>query len=332
MKRHETAIIYGLIDPNEVEHIRYVGTTIDIDARFRSHIKRPFVRDSAGRFMEKHTHKNAWVRKLAKEGRVPELLLIEFVPENVRRDKEHEWIILLKADGHKLTNATDGREGPERRIQPLDERERRARKLKEFKNRPEEKARQAELTRVQMQNPVRRKQSSKNAFAQWKDPEHRKNVSEKIRISHNEPSYKQAQSVRRKEWYTKKENAEKVIQYSERFKGEKNPSAKLDEIKVKEIREKYNSFEGRIIYKDLALEYGVTSSLIGQIICNRVWIDEKYKPIVRVWGRIVPEGKRWCYRCQKFLLFENFSRNKSNVTGYSNSCKKCQSKRENKDL
>jgi len=51
--------------------------------------------------------------------------------------------------------------------------------------------------------------------------------------------------------------------------GEKNVSAKLTEIEVTEIRSRYANGEGS--HSQLAAHYGVSSSLIGQIIKRQIW-------------------------------------------------------------
>lgn len=53
---------------------------------------------------------------------------------------------------------------------------------------------------------------------------------------------------------------------------EDNPNVKLTWEKVKEIRKKYET--GNYIYKQLALEYGVTLTMIGFIIQNKSWVEE----------------------------------------------------------
>lgn len=55
---------------------------------------------------------------------------------------------------------------------------------------------------------------------------------------------------------------------SEKRKGALNPRAKLDYNKVQEIRKKFS--EG-LSYIELAKEFGVSSSLIGMIIRNKLW-------------------------------------------------------------
>ena len=52
-------------------------------------------------------------------------------------------------------------------------------------------------------------------------------------------------------------------------KGEKHHEAKLTETQVREIRIKYAN--GGITYRQLALEYGVSYSIIGYIIRRKTW-------------------------------------------------------------
>jgi group I intron endonuclease len=66
-----------------------------------------------------------------------------------------------------------------------------------------------------------------------------------------------------------------------------NHRSKLNFIKVKEIRNKYNLNKYRII--DLSKEYNVSSKCIAHIIYNECWIDENYiAPI--------PRKGNYCYR------------------------------------
>ncbi len=100
-------IIYGLIDPLELEHIRYCGIATR-STRPRDHQREALRTDHTSRIYN-------WIRKLLREGReycvstlqeYPETAIREFL-----RDEEIRWIAKLRIEGHDLTNATDGGDG-----------------------------------------------------------------------------------------------------------------------------------------------------------------------------------------------------------------------------
>lgn len=76
------------------------------------------------------------------------------------------------------------------------------------------------------------------------------------------------------EWNTCKENLEHAVNVLKKdvyFKtGANHPNAKLNNKKVKKIREKYK--KGGHTYRSLAKDYGVSSLVINQVIHNRIWV------------------------------------------------------------
>lgn len=101
-------IIYGLVDPLEPKHVRYVGMA--------SNAGRPYVHaKQARRPNHKYSHLRHWVQKLQAEGREYTVLILEELSEDVSRhflgEVEKMYIASLRAIGHNLTNATDGGEG-----------------------------------------------------------------------------------------------------------------------------------------------------------------------------------------------------------------------------
>jgi len=91
--------IYVLKDPRNTS-IRYVGWSKNPIARLRAHLN-----DSR----KLRSHKDKWVNLLKRNGLVP---IIEIIEQTTKpQEREIYWISRLRADGHKLTNATDGGEG-----------------------------------------------------------------------------------------------------------------------------------------------------------------------------------------------------------------------------
>ncbi|MGW2936067.1 GIY-YIG nuclease family protein [Streptomyces sp. NPDC001156] len=108
------AWIYTLSDPRSGE-VRYVGvTTRSLAERLRGHIS------DAGR----QDHKSRWIRSLLKEGVSPVMTEIEAVPVEDHGEAEQRWIAAYRANGARLTNATDGGPGTLGRVASSETRER----------------------------------------------------------------------------------------------------------------------------------------------------------------------------------------------------------------
>jgi hypothetical protein len=135
MDVHERmAWIYTLSDPRNGE-VRYVGvTTRSLAERLRGHIS------DTGR----QDYKSRWIRSLLKVGVSPVMTEIEIVPIESHGEAERRWITTYRAQGARLTNATDGGPGTLGRIASPETRER---------------IRQAALER--MKDPVRRQAVSR---------------------------------------------------------------------------------------------------------------------------------------------------------------------------
>ena len=100
--------VYKLLDPREPEAVRYVGITKNgIEHRLRRHLSQA-TRSTRGLTSG---HKFTWIRSLLSAGVVPIVQLIEIVSPLEWQDRERYWISKFKAEGHRLTNATDGGEG-----------------------------------------------------------------------------------------------------------------------------------------------------------------------------------------------------------------------------
>lgn len=98
--------VYGLVDPLDMGHVRYVGMALQWKRPF-AHAKR--ARKDGGN----HSHVLNWIRSL--RGREYAVLVLEELPAGSRRRFvgaiETMYIASLKAIGHDLTNATDGGDG-----------------------------------------------------------------------------------------------------------------------------------------------------------------------------------------------------------------------------
>jgi hypothetical protein len=100
----EPTFIYCLRHPIAKE-VRYVGKTVDIKAREKSH-----------RQLGK-TRCDNWKRSLLKDGLWPEMEVLETVPVGANwPERESHWIAHFKEQGANLTNLTDGGEGTHGRV------------------------------------------------------------------------------------------------------------------------------------------------------------------------------------------------------------------------
>lgn len=99
----EDRFVYGLIDPDTRE-MRYVGSTNIGMKRPRNHLL-PCVYLKDGRRVYR------WVREAIGNGRIPEIVIIEYVPtdRNLIQD-ETGWMVYFRQIGCRLLNAT-GRAG-----------------------------------------------------------------------------------------------------------------------------------------------------------------------------------------------------------------------------
>ena len=98
------AKIYALVDARNPEHFRYVGKTIyTIERRLYWHLyKQP---------AEKNLYKKRWIVKVQDAGGDVLAVLLEECPDELQDEREMFWIAKAKADGHRLTNMSDGGEG-----------------------------------------------------------------------------------------------------------------------------------------------------------------------------------------------------------------------------
>ena len=99
--------IYGLVDPLEPNHIRYVGKT--------RHASRFYNHRYEALNCSHLTHKHNWILKLLAAGRSFNMIIIQQCEENISNeylnDLEVYYIAKYRAEGHDLTNGTDGGDG-----------------------------------------------------------------------------------------------------------------------------------------------------------------------------------------------------------------------------
>ena len=100
--------IYGLVDPAEPKHVRYVGMSNVREGRPYDHAR------AARRPNTKVSYTINWIRKIQSEGREPEFIKLEELASGTTSKflgfVEQCYIKSLREIGHRLTNATDGGE------------------------------------------------------------------------------------------------------------------------------------------------------------------------------------------------------------------------------
>lgn len=92
--------IYGLVDPREPEHFRYVGKSVDLKQRLSLHFSK--------RECDKDTHRSRWVNAIRRDGVRPFLKVLECCDDTTWEEAERWWIAHLLKNGHRLTNGTSG--------------------------------------------------------------------------------------------------------------------------------------------------------------------------------------------------------------------------------
>lgn len=101
--------IYALCEPDDARTVRYVGRTIDPDARYIAHVS------DVHKKAESHLPKARWIKKLMRSGKSPALEVLEIANEETWAFAERAWIAFFRANSTKeLLNVADGGEN----IQP----------------------------------------------------------------------------------------------------------------------------------------------------------------------------------------------------------------------
>lgn len=97
--------IYALVDSLNPDDIRYIGQTVlTLPKRLKRHINS---------CAYETTHKTNWIKKILKEGRSPEIKVIEVTDSDLSicDAREIYWISYYKSLGCRLTNASLGGHG-----------------------------------------------------------------------------------------------------------------------------------------------------------------------------------------------------------------------------
>lgn len=99
---HEEAVgnwvvVYGLADPRDGKY-RYVGQTIDLDRRTAQHL--------AG---DRNWEKTRWIRELQAANCEPAVSVLEKCTILDCRERERDWIVKLRQEGHPLLTKEYGR-------------------------------------------------------------------------------------------------------------------------------------------------------------------------------------------------------------------------------
>lgn len=98
--------VYGLFDPADVGHIRYVGMAPTTSKRPYQHASR------ARKDLTDDSHLLRWIRKIQTEGREPSVMILEQLFESTGRKflgfVESCYVKSLRSIGHQLTNENDG--------------------------------------------------------------------------------------------------------------------------------------------------------------------------------------------------------------------------------
>ncbi len=105
LPHEDVSFIYGLVDPLEPGHVRYVGMA--------TRAKRPFEHSTqVYRPCTNPSHFTHWVQKLHSEGREYSVLILESLPKfwshNLVGQIEVMYINSLRRIGHNLTNTAPG--------------------------------------------------------------------------------------------------------------------------------------------------------------------------------------------------------------------------------
>ncbi len=287
------AKIYALFDPREPLLYRYVGKTCrTLAQRLWEHCYMA----SKGR----RSAKDNWIRGLSKIGIKPEIILLEDASQEWVA-KEAYWIKAMRECGHRPLNLTEGGEGsdgykhtPETRakmkgrVVTKEEREHLSRLLKgrpihsaETRKAMSEKRRGRKLPQWQkdfLSKIHTGRKTPPEVIEKMRKyratPETREKISQagKGRVVSDQTRAKMSRS--RKGRALSSGHVEHVRQALLRpdsglLRGSSNPSAKLTEDQVREMRRKYRE-DGRRM-NSLAHEYGVSCTVSQQIIRRKKW-------------------------------------------------------------
>ena len=244
MNRATRSWIYTLTDP-QTDEIRYVGHSINPTQRLKAHV--------AEARRNKSTRKNRWLRELAIRELNPILLFLESVPMVDIGKRERYWIERLREET-RLTNDTDGGDGV----------------MKDgvswCKGRPKTPEHRQKLAAVDKSYMKGNNWGKPGPY--FKGRRHSEETRKKMSETH-----KKIGSVKRLPRYRDLPQ-ETRLRMSAALKaldmnGEKNPQSKLKPEQVRYVRQVTSA--GSVSYRELALQLGVSKSLIGLIVGRKIW-------------------------------------------------------------
>ncbi len=266
--------IYALIDPQN-RACRYVGKTKNrIEQRLKAHISDARRHPNIARFR--------WVNKLKREGRSPEIMLLEEVDAAVWQESEQFWIAYFRALGADLLNATDGGDGIHGHVHS-----------EETKRKMGESAR-----RAMEQNPDLIRQRTVASKAARNDPEVIRRTLAIAKASHNTPEYIAACKIRskammacpeRREKFGGSNRGKKLSDETKRLIGERSRGRRPSE----EVRQKMRAARlGYVHSESSRLKTSAAHRARNEAIRNCPWTNSwpslVLTPVRKHNGKMVP--------------------------------------------
>lgn len=179
--------IYALYDPREAPAAdpRYVGKTSKaIGRRLVEHI-----RVAKG---ENKDWRSRWIRSLLEDGVRPEIVAIEEnVDDDLASEREAYWIAVLKADGARLTNLTDGGDGTPGRVMTEDERLRVIEMQRDLWADPQHRAERVLAIQQSCSTPEELERRAAQMSSLWSDPTFQEKAREGMRRAWADPEHRQ---------------------------------------------------------------------------------------------------------------------------------------------
>jgi hypothetical protein len=267
--------IYALSDPREPHDYRYVGRTVKNPAeRLKGHVQVALSKTPDGSWRNAVTHKNAWIRSLARDGYRPIATLLAQCEPRDLVFAEQQMIATLREAGYRLTNATEGGEGPHL-YKASDQTRRRQSEAgrRRFANNPSEREFYRQVILKRIGTPQGRLALSRQATDQWSAPGAREAQSQRLKTVNADPGLLARRTRALKQTLADETRGPQIrAALSQRVVGEGNPSAKLTWPVVRQIRAEYAA--GGFTHADLGGRYGVTPSTIQQIINCVIWTKD----------------------------------------------------------
>lgn len=237
--------IYKLLDPRTLE-VRYIGcTTQPLLVRLQTHM-----RQETGSF--KYAPKPIWIEELKACGLLPRIVLIE---QTYDIERECYWIRYFRKIGANLTNSTDGGKG-----------------ISGIVHSQEVRKKIGDASLKHWQSPTYREAVLRNKIGRTRSEETRKKMSKPKSEQHRI----NAALARRKVWDSDPEKGRAkgdkngLRKHPESvLRGEKNPIAKLNEEKVREMRRLYASKQANTV--QLGRMFGVSQGIAWGVVNGRMW-------------------------------------------------------------